>query len=136
MFTHSTKIRVRYGETDQMGFVYYGNYSLYYEVGRVEAIRSLGLSYKSLEEQGIGMPVVKLESRYLLPAVYDDLLVVETEIRMMPDRFIVFDVRIFNEEEVLLNLGKVTLCFWDNRLNRRMRTPALIIEKLQPYFED
>ena len=119
-----------------MGFVYYGNYALYYEVGRVEAIRSLGISYKYLEDHGIGMPVVKLESRYLQPAVYDDLLTVETEIRQMPDRFIVFDVRIFNEAQVLINLGKVTLCFWDNRINRRMRTPEIIVEKLQLYFED
>ena len=136
MFSHTTYIRVRYGETDQMGFVYYGNYALYYEVGRVEAIRSLGLTYKSLEDQGINMPVVKLESKFLQPAKYDDLLMIRTEINALPDRFIVFEVRIFNEESTLLHIGKVTLCFWDVQLAKRIRTPATILEKLQPYFEN
>ena len=136
MFSHSTKIRVRYGETDQMGFVYYGNYALYYEVGRVEAIRSLGLTYKSMEDAGIRMPVVKVVSKYLQAARYDDLLTIQTRIFSLPDRFIDFEVELFNQEHMLIHKGEVTLCFWDVHLNKRIRTPNIIIEKLNPYFED
>ena len=80
MYQHETEIRVRYGETDQMGFVYYGNYPLYYEVGRVEALRNLGLSYKEMEADGIALPVRKLEINYYKPALYDHLLRMETKI--------------------------------------------------------
>jgi len=81
LFTHSTQIRVRYGETDQMGFLYYGNYALYYEVGRAEAIRSLGFTYRQLEDMGVMMPVVELNSQYFRPALYDDLITVETTLK-------------------------------------------------------
>jgi acyl-CoA thioester hydrolase len=74
MFTHHVQIRVTYADTDQMGYVYYGNYARYYEIGRVEALRSLGFSYKEMEASGIMMPVYENASRYLQPALYDDLL--------------------------------------------------------------
>ncbi len=134
MFLHRTQVRVRYGETDQMGFVYYGHYALYYEVGRVEAIRSLGLTYKDLEDQGIIMPVVRLEAKYISPARYDDLLSISSSIVELPDRFIIFDVQIRNAEEYLLNKARVTLCFKDSGTGAQLRTPASIIEKLMPYF--
>ena len=79
-FINTTEIRVRYGETDQMGYCYYGNYAQYFEVGRVEALRSLGMSYKALEEQGVMLPVSEFSVKYLSPAFYDDLLTVKTEI--------------------------------------------------------
>ncbi|MCB0688559.1 MAG: acyl-CoA thioesterase [Saprospiraceae bacterium] len=134
MYSQSTQIRVRYGETDQMGFVYYGNYALYYEVGRVEAIRSLGLTYKDLEDQGILMPVVRLESKYIQPAKYDDLLTITSTIDTLPDRFIIFDVVITNEFEQILNKAKVTLCFRDAHSGNQIRTPSSILQKLKPYF--
>ena len=134
MFVHSTQIRVRYGETDQMGFVYYGHYALYYEVGRVEAIRSLGLTYKDLEDQGVMMPVVRLEAKYIAPAHYDDLLTITSQIAEKPDRFIVFDVIIKNQKGHMLNKAKVTLCFKDVTTGAQMRTPNSIIDKLEPYF--
>lgn len=134
MYSHSTQIRVRYGETDQMGFVYYGNYALYYEVGRVEAIRSLGLTYRDLEEQGIQMPVVRLEAKYIQPARYDDLLTIKTSIDSLPDRFIVFLVEIRNEQGHTLNKAKVTLCFRESLSGNQVRTPSSIIQKLKPYF--
>ena len=133
MFRHSTSIRVRYGETDQMGFVYYGHYALYYEVGRVEAIRSLGITYKDLEEQGIIMPVVRLEAKYIGPAKYDDLLKISTTIEDMPDRFIIFQVEIENQEETILHRAKITLCFKDTKTGLSVRTPTTLIKKLQPY---
>ena len=134
MYSHSTQIRVRYGETDQMGFVYYGHYALYYEVGRVEAIRSLGMTYKDLEDQGVLMPVVRLEAKYIQPGRYDDLLTITSTIRDLPDRFIIFEVEIRNEEHQILNKAKVTLCFRDANSGVQIRTPATIVQKLEPYF--
>jgi acyl-CoA thioester hydrolase len=78
MYSAETKIRVRYGETDQMGYLYYGYYALYYEVGRAEAIRELGFTYKQMEDMGIMMPVAELNAKYYRPAKYDDLITVKT----------------------------------------------------------
>ncbi len=135
MFTHETSLRVRYGETDQMGFVYYGNYALYYEVGRVEAIRSLGITYRQLEDLGIIMPVVRLEIKYIQPARYDDLLVVSTSIQEMPDRLIAFHVVVKNQEHQLINKAKVLLCFRDMHTGQLMRTPSILQDRLAPYFD-
>lgn len=136
MFTHTTQVRVRYGETDKMGFVYYGYYSLYYEIGRVEALRSLGLDYKSMEDQmHIFMPVVSLNVRYLRPAHYDDLLTLETSIVKWPNTSIQFDTKILNEKGDWLNQGQVVLCFLDIASRKRVDMPELLIQKLSPYFE-
>ncbi len=99
MYVSQTQVRVRYGETDQMGYVYYGFYAMYYEVGRVEAMRQLGLSYKALEEMGVMLPVLENKSRYHLAAVYDDLLRIVTTIREKPGVRIKFEYEIFNEAE-------------------------------------
>ncbi len=134
MFQHTSQIRVRYGETDQMGYVYYGNYALYYEVGRVEAIRALGLTYRALEEQGIMMPVVRVEAKYIQPARYDDLLTITSTIAEMPHRFIAFDV-VIRRDEVILHKARVTLCFRDAQSGRRVNTPDSITSRLLPYFQ-
>ena len=78
MFKSETKIRVRYAETDQMGYCYYGNYAQYFEVARVEALRSLGVTYKTMEENGIWLPVVDFSINYLQPAYYDEELTILT----------------------------------------------------------
>lgn len=135
MYTHSTEVRVRYGETDQMGYLYYGYYALYYEVGRVEAIRALGYSYKQMEDDGIFMPVKKLESTYLRPARYDDLVRIETSITELPSRDIKFRCELFNEENKLLNVGLVTLVFFDPKTQKTTPAPKAILEKLSPYFK-
>ncbi len=134
MFVHDTEIRVRYGETDQMGFVYYGNYALYYEVGRVEAIRALGLTYRQLEEAGTFMPVVRVESKFIYPAKYDDLLTIRSVVNELPDRMIHFDVSILNENKVILHKGKVTLCF-KNEEGKLVRAPLVLLQKLNSYFD-
>ena len=85
MYSATTHIRVRYGETDQMGYLYYGYYALYYEVGRAESIRELGFTYRQLEEMGIMMPVIELNSQYFRPALYDDLITVKTILKELPD---------------------------------------------------
>lgn len=135
MYTFDTQIRVRYGETDQMGYLYYGQYAQYYEVGRVETIRSLGLSYKELEEvHGIWLPVVSMESRFVRPAFYDDLLTVRSTIRKLPDEYITFHVEIFNEKQKLLNAGRVRLCFYDSAAKKVVRAPEFLLDNLRPYF--
>ncbi len=135
MFKHETKIRVRYGETDQMGYVYYGNYALYYEIGRVEAIRSLGYSYRQMEEEGIIMPVKKMETTYLRPVFYDQLITVRTLIQQMPDRDIVFRAELYNEDEQLVNVGIITLVFFDPVEKKTTSVPAYLEEKLKNYFK-
>ncbi len=135
MYAFETQIRVRYGETDQMGYLYYGNYAQYFEVGRVETIRSLGLTYKELEEvHGIWLPVVSLEMRFVRPAYYDDLLTVRSEVRELPDEHITFHVEIFNERKKLVNAGRVRLCFFDAKTKKVVMAPAHLLEKLQPHF--
>ena len=135
MYAHETQIRVRYGETDQMGYLYYGHYAQYYEVGRVESIRSLGLSYKELEEvHGIWLPVMSLDMRFVRPANYDDLLTVHSEIRKLPDEYIVFHVEIFNERRKLVNAGRVRLCFFDAKTKRVIPAPEMLLTQLRPHF--
>jgi acyl-CoA thioester hydrolase len=135
LYAYDTQIRVRYGETDQMGYMYYGHYASYYEVGRVETIRSLGCTYKDLETvHGILLPVVSLEMRFVRPAFYDDLLTVHTEIRRMPDTHILFHVDIYNEKRKLINGGRVRLCFFDPKENKVVQAPEFLKQSLQPYF--
>lgn len=134
-YTHRTSVRVRYGETDQMGFVYYGVYAQYFEVGRVEAIRSLGLTYADLERKhGIWMPVMNMQVRYLRPARYDDLLTLGTTIPSMPVRDIKFRFEVHNEGGQLLTGATVQLCFLEASSGRRVQTPASLQEALAPYF--
>ena len=135
MYSHDTQLRVRYGETDQMGYLYYGRYAEYFEVGRVETIRSLGLTYKELEEHhGIWLPVVSLEMRFVRPAFYDDLLTIHTEIRKLPDEYITFHCEIFNEKRKLINAGTVRLCFFAAATKKVVPAPEHLLEKLRPYF--
>lgn len=135
MFSHRTNIRVRYAETDQMGFVYYGNYCTYYETGRVEAIRSLGLTYRDLEDEGCLMPVIENNSRYLRPARYDDLLEIVTYIDSKPDMKIKFRYEIFNEAKKLLHTGDTTLVFLDTKTRKTKMVPEKLYSALLPFFD-
>ncbi len=135
MYAHETQIRVRYGETDRMGYLYYGHYAQYYEVGRVETIRSLGLSYKELEDvHGIWLPVVSLETRFVRPAHYDDLLTVRTEIRRLPDEHIIFHVEVKNAQQKIVNAARVRLCFFDAQSKKVVSAPEMLLVQLRPYF--
>ncbi len=136
MFQHDCKIRVRYAETDQMGYVYYGNYAGYYEVGRVEALRSLGLSYRKMEtDLNIMMPVLSMQMRFVRPGLYDDLLTIRTIIRKLPNQFINFNVEIYNEQAELLNGGSVKLGFIDATTRESTVAPAVLVNGLATYFE-
>ena len=135
MYTHETQTRVRYGETDQMGYLYYGNYALYYEVGRAEMIRDLGLSYKDMESKlGIMMPVMSLQMRFVRPALYDELVTIRTTLRELPTSTITFHMELFNEKKKLLNGGSVKLCFVEMATNRTVAPPQYLMGKLQTFF--
>jgi acyl-CoA thioester hydrolase len=137
MYAFDYTIRIRYGDTDQMGYVYYGNYPRFYEIGRMELLRSLGLSYVRWEEEyGIIMPVVSMESRYLYPARYDDELRIKTILDEMPSKMISFDHRIFNQRGILVNKGNVKLFFIDKNTNKRVAPPSELLEKLKVHFEN
>ena len=135
MFSFETNIRVRYAETDQMGYVYYGNYAVYYEVARVESLRHLGLSYRDLEESGIIMPVMENCTKYLIPARYDELLKVKVSIKKKPGIKILFCYEIFNEEGNLINTGETKLAFIDKSTARPCRIPEVMKNVLYPYFD-
>ncbi len=134
MFSHSTKIRVRYADTDQMGYMYYGNYAEFYEVGRVEMLRSLGMTYKSMEESGIIMPVTELKCKYIKPALYDEEITVQVFIDKMPSLRIHFRYELYNEAEDLINMGETTLVFIDQEKNKACLPPDEFLEKLRVYF--
>ena len=135
MYEFNTQVRVRYAEADPMNVVYYGNYAQYFEVGRVESLRNLGLSYKGIEDMGIMLPVVELNIKYLRPAKYDDLLTIKSQIKELPtEHKIIFDKEIYNEEGKLLTIGKVKLYFMDSKLGKRASMPASMLEKLSTYF--
>ncbi|WEK21081.1 MAG: thioesterase family protein [Candidatus Pedobacter colombiensis] len=134
MYTHSTKVRVRYGETDQMGYVYYGNYAEYYEVARVEMLRSLGMDYASMESSGVMMPVLELNCKYIKPALYDQEITIKTTIQDLPGVRIHFKYELFNEAEELINIGKTTLVFVDMVKNRPCSPPENFMEKLKGFF--
>lgn len=130
MIKKRIKIRVRYSETDQMSFVYYGNYPQYFEVARVELFRELGVTYKSMEEEGIWMPVLDLNIQYLRPAVYDDLLSIDVSIKEIKGSRIVFEYAIFNEEEMHLTQASTTLIFMNAKTKRPIRCPKRILDKV------
>ena len=134
MLTHELEIRVRYGETDQMSYVYYGNYASYFEMGRVEWLRNIGTSYKEMESNGIMLPVLNLNVNYLKPAKYDDLLKLKTTLRKIPSVKIVFDFEIFNQKNELLTTGFTSLVFIDMKRNKPTRCPQNLLEKITPLF--
>jgi acyl-CoA thioester hydrolase len=130
MYSHKVNIRVRYGETDKMGFVYYGVYAQYYEVGRVELLRSLGISYKSLEEFGYELPVVSFKINYKKPAFYDDEIIIKTSISNIPSSKIIFEYESFNTNGLLLNNGEVVLVFINRDTKKPCKAPQVVLEKL------
>lgn len=122
--------RVRYGETDQMGVVYHGNYAQYLEMGRVEWLRSLGFSYKQMEKDGIMLPVISLQMHFRKSATYDDLLTVVTKLTKTPVVKIEFDYEIRNEKDELLVTANTVLAFMDMRTSKPVKCPPAILEKL------
>ena len=136
MYTSLTHIRIHYALTDQMGVVYYGNYAQFYEIGRTEAIRQLGFTYKDIEAMGIIMPVVETQSSFIRPAKYDDLIAVKTIVKEMPTTHsITFFTEIYNEANKLLNTGSTTLFFLEKVGMKKVQMPLNLDEKLKSYFK-
>ncbi len=135
MLVTETKIRVRFGETDKMNFVYYGNYALYYEQSRTEMMRQLGLPYSEMEKKGTIMPVLELHTEYIKPSFYDDLITVKTYLRKKPTARIRFDYEIYNEKQELLNKGYTVLTFANAGTLKPVRPPKYFLELIAPYFD-
>ncbi len=135
MFITETQIRIHYALTDQMGVVYHGHYAQFYEIGRTEAIRQLGYTYKEIEAMGIIMPVIDIHSRFLRPAKYDDLITVKTSLKELPDHHkIIFHHEIYNAADELLNTGTVTLYFMQAKDMKRCNMPEALKKVLEKYF--
>lgn len=134
MYSHAITYRVCYADTDKMGYVYYGNYARLYEIARVETLRSLGVSYKDLEDNGIGLPVFEHNSTFLAPGLYDDELTVICQVDQLPTAKIQFSYRIKNTEGQLINEGKTTLVFMNMLQKKVIKAPEWIVNALRPYF--
>jgi len=134
MYKSTTKVRVRYSETDMMGYVYYGNYATYFEVARVETIRSLGVSYRQMEDEGIALPVLDYSIKYYKPAFYDDELTVETIISEVPKARIHFTYKTYNVKNELLNEAETTLVFINKATMKPCSAPEYFIQKLKKHF--
>lgn len=135
MYQSETTVRVRYGETDQMAYVYYGYYAMYYEVARVESLRKLGVTYKELEAMGVMMPVLENHSKFLTAARYDELLRIVTTIREKPTVKIRFEYEIFNEENRLIHRGETLLAFVNQKSGRPCKPPEVMMNVLTPFFK-
>lgn len=134
MYISETTVRVRYAETDRMGYVYYGNYPQYYEVGRVEALRQIGTSYKEMEDNGVILPVYTCNIKYHKSALYDDLLVIKTSIKTLPTVRISFDYEIYNQHNELINTANTVLIFINKTTNRPCMAPKAFLEKIKKFF--
>jgi len=136
MYTCENTIRVRYAETDRMGYVYYGNYAAYYESGRVEALRALGLSYREMEDKGIMLPVLSYQIKYFKPAFFDDFLTLKTTLKVLPTGTrLSFYYEMYNDKGVQLNQGETTHVFVKADGGRPITIPQEVIDKLAPFFE-
>lgn len=127
----STSIRVRYGETDQMGVVYHGNYATYFEVARTEWLRDLGIRYKDMENSGIMLPVISLFFNFVKSAKYDDVLTIYVFLKKRPSVKIEFDYEIFNQDKEKISTGNSILAFMDMKTNKPIKCPDYILEKLE-----
>lgn len=137
MIYTTISLRVRYGETDQMGVVYHGNYATYCEVARVEFFREMGLPYKDLEGSGIMLPVVELNLKFLRPAYYDDILQIKTTVMEIPrSARIQFEYEIYNEKQELLTIGNCVLAFIDMKTRRPVRCPQYMIDRMEELFSE
>ncbi len=135
MFQHDVKIRVRYAETDQMGYVYYGNYATYFEVARVESMRAVGFNYKEMEDRGVMMPVLELKNKFLQPGYYDEELTIRVKIPRMPTLKILFEYDVLGADGRLVGTGETTLVFVNKNTGKPVRMPDELVRLLQPYFD-
>ena len=137
MFEHSHQLRIHYALTDQMGVVYHGNYAQFFEIARVEAIRKMGYTYKQVEEMGIIMPVFELNTRFIRPIRYDELITIKVTIKEMPLSYrFVFHGEIYNEKNEICTTGIVTLYIIDTKTGKKVELPEVLKTALLPYFSE
>ncbi len=136
MITCDSKVRVRYGEVDMMGFLYHSHYVELFDMGRNDLLRSLGYTYRELEDSGVMMPVLQVHIDYKNPAHYDDELIVRSFLRSMPSGVrVTFEYEVYRSEGMeLLTTGSVTLAFMDSITHRPVRPPQVLVDLFSPYF--
>ncbi len=135
MYVSKTNIRVRYAETDKMGYVYYGNYPAYFEVGRAEAMRELGLTYRQMENKGVMMPIASMSLKYIKPAYYDDLLTVKTIVRDFPSSRMHFYYEVYNDKDEILTKGETILAFVNIKTRKPCPAPDWFLDALKQQWE-
>lgn len=134
MLVQKTEFRIRYAETDKMGYVYYGRYAEFFEVARVEALRTIGVNYNDLEKNGISMPVLRYSIEYKKPVYYDEKIIVETTINKLPKTRIEFNFKTYNQKKECVNEAKIELVFIDLNLKKPIRAPAFLVKNLEKYL--
>lgn len=131
MYISEIKVRVRYAETDKMGYCHHGNYAQYFEMGRTELMRDLGISYKSLEDKGIMLPVLELKTKFLIPAYYDDELTIKTTLKTYPGVRITFFYETFKEDGTKINEAETTLVFVNEKTMKPIKPPVLFLDRVK-----
>ncbi len=132
MFTHETQVKVRYAETDQMGIVYHGNYAQYYEIARTECFEaSSGMTYASMEEEGVMLPILEFQAKYLKPALYNQVLTIKTIVKELPSVRLIVEYEMYNEDKLLINVGKTTLVFVDRETRRPCHPPESFMKNIR-----
>ncbi|WP_029285046.1 thioesterase family protein [Pedobacter sp. R20-19] len=135
MFVHETKVKVRYAETDQMGIVHHANYALYYEIARTECFEaSSGITYESMEADGVMLPLLELQSKFLKPAFYNQVLTVKCLVKELPTVRLNVEYEIYNEAEQLINIGKTVLVFVDKQTRKPCQPPKNFMDGVKPHF--
>ena len=136
MIESNFKVRIRYSDTDQMGYVYYGRYANFYEIARVELFRKLGFTYSQLEEEGIGMPVIQMETKFIIPAKYDEIIKINIQIKEIPSAKILFYYRLYNKKKNLINTATTLLTFIDLQTKKAVRIPKKLLEIINNNFSE
>lgn len=133
LITSETLLKVRYSETDQMGVVHHGNYAQYLELARIDWLSKLGVSYKSMEENGIMLPVFAMDFKFKKSAFFDDELTIKSILRKIPTAKIIFDFEIFNQNKELLTIASTTLVFVNSKTRKPIQCPSYLIDKIKKY---
>ena len=134
MIENNTSFKIRYAETDQMGYAHHGNYAQYFEIGRLELLHELGISYKKMEEEGLILPVYSINTRFIQPAKFDDTVRLRTILKEIPTARITFEYEIYNAENKKISTGETVLVFVDTKKNRPIKIPQTLLNKITDKF--
>lgn len=135
MFIYESKVRVRYIETDQMGIVHHANYAQYYELARTECFEACsGMSYAQMETEGVMLPILELQARYLKPAYYNEVLTIKSIVKELPSVRLNVEYEIYNEANELINTGNTILVFVKKENRRPCQPPESFMKNVRQYF--